>query len=117
MSEARWTSGVDAAIEAIQGASAEAVRDVTEDLLSTSRDRTPYDQGDLQRSGKASVDGGGDVVTGAVSYDMAPYDEIQHRRTDFHHEVGTDHYLSGPLDENRARYHAYIAGKLRDVLS
>lgn len=116
MSEARWTSSVGAAIAAIQGATLEGVRDVTEDLLSVSRDRTPVDQGDLQRSGKASVDGGGDIVHGAVSYDAPPYDEIQHRRTDFHHEVGTDHYLSGPLDENRARYHAYLARKVGDAL-
>jgi hypothetical protein len=116
VSEASWTSGVSAAIEAIQGASEEAVRDVTEDLLAVSQARTPYDQGDLQRSGKASVDGGGDIVQGAVSYDMGPYDEIQHRREDFHHEVGTDHYLSGPLDENRPRYHAYIAGKIGKAL-
>jgi hypothetical protein len=108
---------VSGAIAAIQGASAEAVRDVTEDLLAMSQATVPYDQGDLQRSAKASVDGGGDRVTGAVSYDMGPYDEIQHRREDFHHETGTDHYLSGPLDENRARYHAYIASKIGDALA
>lgn len=116
MTHAEWRSNIPRATAAVQHANAEAVQDVTEDLMALSQAAAPVDMGDLVRSAKASTDGGGDVVHGAVSYDQPPYDEIQHRRTDFKHDTGGPHYLDGPLNVNRPRYHEMIAARIREAL-
>jgi hypothetical protein len=115
VSSATWKSNVAGAIAAVQAANAEAVQDVTEDLLASSRATIPYQEGDLSRSGQASVDGGGDVVDGNVSFDTV-YARVQHEHPEFRHEVGTYNYLGGPLNTNRDRYHALIAARIKAAL-
>ena len=82
----------------------QAAQEVGDDLLSDSRDEVPYDQGDLSRSGKVTVEATGTGATVAVSYDT-PYAAIQHEATDFAHQDGRKaHYLGDPLRENSRKY-------------
>lgn len=115
MTSASWSSNVDGIVAAVQAAQADAMRDVMEDLAAKSADRVPYEEGDLDRSRKVSVEPAGDRVDGAVSYDTA-YARVQHEHPEFVHANGRTHgYLSGPLDENRARYEALLAKRIREA--
>lgn len=116
MTSASWSSNVPAIIGAVQAAQFEATTDVTEDLASKSGDRVPYEEGDLDRSRHVQVERDGDEVHGVVSYDTV-YARVQHEHPEFRHGNGrTWNYLGGPLDENRARYEALLAQRIRDVL-
>ena len=82
----------------------QAGQEVGDDLLSDSRDEVPYDQGDLSRSGKVTVEVTGDSLEVAVSYDT-PYARIQHEATDFAHQDGRKAgYLGDPLRANALKY-------------
>jgi bacteriophage HK97-gp10 putative tail-component len=86
----------------------QAGQEVGDDLLSDSRDEIPYDQGDLSRSGKVTVEATGSNVEVAVSYDT-PYAVIQHEATDFAHQDGRKaHYLGDPARENSRKYLEHI---------
>lgn len=59
-------------------------------ILDVSNDQVPHEEGDLERDGAASVDGG--TLRGAVSYgrdpETAQYAVPQHERLDFRHDAG-----------------------------
>lgn len=116
MTSAKWTSNTVAATAAVRAAQLEAMQDVVDDLASKSADRVPYEEGDLDRSRATSVEASGDRVDGVVSYDTV-YARVQHEHPEFKHGNGRTHnYLGGPLNENRARYEAFLAERLREAL-
>jgi hypothetical protein len=115
VTSASWSSNVPGIVAAVQAAQDEATRDVTEDLASRSADRVPYEEGDLDRSRHVQVERDGDEVHGVVSYDTV-YARVQHEHPEYQHANGrTAYYLSAPLDENRARYQALLAERLREA--
>lgn len=115
MTSARWSSNVPAVTAAVQAAQLDAMQDVMDDLASKSADRVPYEEGDLDRSRHVQVERDGDEVHGVVSYDTV-YARVQHEHPEFRHANGRTHdYLGGPLNENRARYEALLAERLREA--
>ncbi|HEU5475712.1 MAG TPA: HK97 gp10 family phage protein [Actinophytocola sp.] len=103
------------AIKAMADAAGDGVEEACEDLLSDSRDEVPYDQGDLSRSGKVTVQRTGDGAEGSVSYDT-PYAVIQHERGDFAHDTGKSRYLGDPLRASAQKYLEHIADAARKAL-
>ena len=115
MTSASWSSNVPGVVAAVQAAQLDAMQDVMDDLAARSADRVPYEEGDLDRSRHVQVERDGDEVHGVVSYDTV-YARVQHEHPEFQHANGrTAYYLSGPLDENRARYQARLAERLREA--
>ena len=107
---------LDASLKSARRGTIRGVRESCRDLLSVSRDRVPYDQGDLSRSGAVSMDSTGTEVQGAVNYDTK-YAEIQHEAEDFRHQDGrTANYLGGPLREKSDRYLTHIAATVAQEL-
>lgn len=112
----RWDGGK--VQEMARRATAKALRDTAEDLLTEANKTVPLRDGDLMRSGLADVDER--ALEASVSYGhgpAAPYAVVQHERTDFRHSEGRRaKWLELALDENRARYQRYIAEQIRKVL-
>lgn len=72
-----------------------ALRDVAEYVLGESIRQVPLEEGDLQSSGKVSVDEGRSMA--AVSYDT-PYAIRQHEDLSYKHDAGRKaKYLEDPL--------------------
>ena len=71
-----------------------ALRDAGEYVLEQSSREVPHEVGDLQDSGRVTVDG----TTVAISYDT-PYAVRQHEEMDYHHDAGRKaKYLEDPLN-------------------
>lgn len=76
-------------------ANAEAAEEVAEYILAQSMQEVPHETGDLQASGRVSVDR--DRGVAAVSYDT-PYAVVQHEDMTFHHDAGRKaKYLEDPI--------------------
>ncbi|MDQ0377961.1 minor capsid protein [Amycolatopsis thermophila] len=104
-----FDAALDAFDDAIRAGLVRGVQEVTEDLKRESQNLVPYDQGDLSRSAKTSMDTSGPTVQGAVSYDTA-YAVRQHEETTWRHQDGrTAKYLATPLRANSGRYQEHIA--------
>lgn len=116
MTSAKWTSNSDAINERVHAAQVEATTDIVEDLSAQSAAVLPYQEGDLDRSRKTTVDGSGTTVEGVVSYDTV-YARVQHEHPEFQHQDGrTYNYLGGPFNANHARYTALLAERTRAAL-
>lgn len=82
----------------------------TEHVLSVSDEHVPLEEGTLERSGVASVDG----LEGAVSYDTV-YAVYQHERLDLHHDdpSRTAKYLENAVNTEGDTVLALLATALR----
>lgn len=90
----RWR-GTLASAQARSGAE-RGVRLGAEFLLGEARKLVPIEEGTLERSGRADVDG----LTGAVSFD-GPYAVRQHEELTWRHDPGRQaKYLEQPATEN-----------------
>lgn len=89
------------------------LKKATEHILQVSRERVPLEEGTLERSGAASVDG--ESLTGAISYGT-PYAVYQHERLDLRHAPGrTAKYLEEPLNAERETALALVAAEIRRI--
>lgn len=86
--------------------------DVTHLCLAESNEIIPLEEGNLEGTGTAEVDG----LEGQVGYGT-PYAVYQHERTDLRHDPGRyDHYLERTVLENSDRYADMIEAKVRERL-
>ena len=84
----------------MQDAARRGVRLAGEYVLGESQDIAPHETGDLQNSGRVSMDA--KTATAYVSYDT-PYAVVQHEDMTFQHDPGRRaKYLEGPLNESKA---------------
>ena len=106
-----WNGG------AVKGATTAAVvtglATAGEHLLSVSRMEVPIQRGDLDRSGRATVDE--NALVAAVSYDQ-PYAVRQHEELHYRHERGNAKYLEGPLNREGDAMLALVAAQCRRAL-
>lgn len=88
----------------------------TEFMLGESRPKVPVEEGELARSGTATVDPA--QQRGAVAYDE-PYAVDQHESLDYYHDDGQAKYLEEPfMDPSNQQTLAKIAqAELRRSLS
>jgi hypothetical protein len=75
---------------------AAALTRITEFYLGQSRPLVPVEEGELARSGTASVDAA--EQRGAVSYDE-PYAVDQHESLEYYHDDGQAKYLEEPMTD------------------
>lgn len=81
-----------------------------EHVLAEANKIIPLEEGTLQRSGTASVDG----LNGSVSFDT-PYAVVQHERLDYKHAPGRQaKYLEQPMNTERNVMLELMAVSLRD---
>jgi hypothetical protein len=106
-----WTG--DRAIAEIERAAARGLALWTEAVLTESNAHVPIDEGTLERSGVAQVDGG--ALEGAVDYDM-PYAVRQHEDLEARHAPGrTAKYLERALNATRESGPQVVATEIRRV--
>lgn len=87
------------------------LKKAAEHVLQVSRTRVPLEEGTLERSGVASVDG--EMRTAAVSYDTV-YAVRQHEELAWRHAEGrTAKYLEEPLVEEARTVQEIIAAEIR----
>lgn len=83
----------------------------TEHLLGVARMITPIEEGTLERSGRATVDGDG--TRGAVSFDTV-YAVRQHEETTWRHDPGRQaKYLEQPMMTEQDTMLLLIAAQMR----
>lgn len=100
----RW-DGPRVAAE-VDGHRTEAVQAAVDHLLGVAQDQTPHEEGTLERSGRAVVDGNG---RGSVSFDT-PYAMRQHEEMTWQHPgKGKAKYLEDPFNSE--------AGTMRDLMA
>lgn len=91
-----FIAGAEALSRRVQAEKMAALKDVAEYVLGESIQQVPHEEGDLQSSGKVSVDEGSSRV--AVSYDT-PYAVRQHEDMTYRHDAGRKaKYLEDPLN-------------------
>jgi hypothetical protein len=106
-----WTG--DRAIAEIERAAARGLALWTEAVLTESNAHVPIDEGTLERSGVAQVDGG--ALEGAVDYDM-PYAVRQHEDLEARHAPGrAAKYLENALNATRESGPRLVAAEIRRV--
>lgn len=111
---AKLTWNGPAVNEKTRDAGVRGLRNATEHLLGVSRRQVPHEEGDLERSGVASVDAGD--LTGAVSYDT-PYAVYQHETPDLRHDEGRKwKYLEDPHTAESDRMLELVAAEIRREL-
>lgn len=80
-----------------------------EHILGVSNDHVPHEEGTLETSGEASVDG----MTGAVSYNT-PYAVEQHENLTLGHDPGRNaKYLENAFNSERPTALAIIANEIK----
>lgn len=90
---------------------AEGLTNATEFLLTEANLSVPHEDGDLERSGRATVDKKQQV--GAVSYDT-PYAVRQHEETDYSHDgKGEAKWLENTMTRERQMVAELVAQGLR----
>lgn len=95
---------LDEVIDGADDATEAAVKDVTEAGLADSQKVVPYQEGDLSRSGHATVKKVTDGAEGSIDYDIV-YARYQELTEDLRHQdQGQAHYLGGTLRLNADRY-------------
>jgi hypothetical protein len=99
-----------------KAAGTRALQHGTEFLLGESRPLVPVEEGELARSGTASVDPG--QQKGAVSYDE-PYAVDQHESLEYYHDDGQAKYLEEPFMDagNQATLAKICQTELKRALS
>lgn len=101
------------ALNRIEGASNEAVRDVCFDLLGRSVELAPIEDGELRGSGKVEFEEDGNKLVGTVSFNT-PYAVVQHEEMSYNHpQGGQAKYLEQPYQQNAERYVRHIADSVR----
>ena len=102
---------IERAMAAIIGASMDGMADAMEHVLGVATDHVPHEYGDLQNSGKATVDESSRM--GAVSFDT-PYAVRQHEELTWRHNAGrTAKYLENAVNSERDTVAELIAGAAR----
>lgn len=95
----------------LHDAAADALEDITEDVLRESREVVPIEEGTLGRSGFAEVDRR--QLVGQVAFDT-PYAVRQHEDPTLRHDAGRKHhYLEDTVEQNRRRHVDYLRSKIR----
>jgi hypothetical protein len=93
----RWRPN-PAALPAIRDGAEAGLRLALEHVLGVSNARVPHEEGTLERSGMASVDG----LRGAITYDT-PYAVRQHEELEYRHDNGRQaKYLESAVNDERA---------------
>ena len=111
MANTRVTWKGDEVKKRVRGAAARGLKRSAEHLLTESRKVVPHEDGDLERSGTASVNAA--QLKAAVSYDT-PYARRQHEELTWRHKAGrTAKYLERPLSEERTTMSAIMAAEIR----
>jgi hypothetical protein len=83
-----------------------------EHILKVSNDHVPIEEGTLERSGTATVDGPN--LRAAIAYDTA-YAVRQHEDLDAQHDAGrTAKYLENAMNSQRLIVRKLIAAKMRE---
>lgn len=91
-----FISGMEVLSGKVHAEKMSALKDIAEYVLGESIQQVPHEEGDLQSSGKVSVDEGSSRV--AVSYDT-PYAVRQHEDMTYRHDPGRKaKYLEDPLN-------------------
>ena len=91
-----FIAGMEVLSEKVHAEKMSALKDIAEYVLGESIQQVPHEEGDLQSSGKVSVDEGSSRV--AVSYDT-PYAVRQHEEMTYQHDPGRKaKYLEDPLN-------------------
>lgn len=91
-----FISGMEVLSGKVHAEKMSALKDIAEYVLGESIQQVPHEEGDLQSSGKVSVDEGSSRV--AVSYDT-PYAVRQHEDMTYQHDPGRKaKYLEDPLN-------------------
>lgn len=99
----------DAIAAELAAAAEQGLALAAEHLLGASRQLVPLEEGTLERSGVASVDG----LTAAVSYDTV-YAVRQHEELSYRHDPGRQaKYLEQPMNTERATMLELIAASIR----
>lgn len=116
MARSEFRPGTDP-VPIMRSGAARGVGLATEYVLGEARKLVPHERGDLERSGRATVEessSGG--VTGAVSFDT-PYAVVQHERTDYRHKKGRRaKYLETPLNASKWKVNEIIAAAIKGAL-
>jgi hypothetical protein len=111
---ARLVWAGQSAIEQVRAGAALGLRLGAEHVLGESRRRVPIEEGNLERSGTATVDE--DELRAAVAYDT-PYAVRQHEDMTYRHDQGRQaKYLEEPLHNEAATVRALIAAQIRRAL-
>lgn len=85
-----------------------------EHVLGVARQRVPLEEGTLERSGVASVDG--KELRAAISFDT-PYAVVQHEDLELKHDEGRQaKYLESALSSDAETVQALIAAEIRREL-
>ena len=91
-----FISGMEVLSGKVHAEKMSALKDIAEYVLGESIQQVPHEEGDLQSSGKVSVDEGSSRA--AVSYDT-PYAVRQHEDMTYQHDPGRKaKYLEDPLN-------------------
>ena len=91
-----FISGMEVLSGKVHAEKMSALKDIAEYVLGESIQQVPHEEGDLQSSGKVSVDEGSSRA--AVSFDT-PYAVRQHEDMTFKHDPGRKaKYLEDPLN-------------------
>lgn len=108
-----WRGGQ--AKEAARAALAEGTLTAAEHLLGVSQPLVPHEEGELERSGRATGDPGG--LSASVSYDT-DYAVRQHEELTWRHPLkGQAKYLEEPLLAERDTFGEIIGAVVRRALS
>ena len=111
--DVEFNAGIDAG-KATDEAVGRALLLAAELLLEEANRTVPWEEGDLQRSGKASLSDDG--KTAAVSYDT-PYAVDQHEGLSYRHNEGRRaKWLELTMHEQADRVREFIAEQLRGAL-
>lgn len=115
MARSEFRPGTDP-VPIMRSGAARGVGLATEYVLGEARKIVPHERGDLERSGRATVEESGGGVTGAVSFDT-PYAVVQHERTDYRHKKGRRaKYLETPLNASKWKINEIIAAAIKGAL-
>lgn len=109
MTKVTSTIDLSGAVGRIKGGTERGLRLAVEHLLTEANRSVPHDEGTLERSGRASVDG----TRGAVSYDT-PYAVRQHEDMTLHHDgKGEAKWLESTMGMERHTVGQIIATAIR----
>lgn len=107
-----YHSGIRVAGEVAEAAAARGLGMALEHLLGEARKLVPIEEGTLERSGVAAVDG----LAGVVAFDT-PYAVRQHEELTWRHDAGRQaKYLEQPAMAERETMNALIAAQIRRAL-
>lgn len=111
-SQVRWNGGP--VTEQMRDGAAAGLLDGAQHVLGEARKIVPIEEGELSRSGVASVDA--DELTSAVSFDT-PYAVVQHEDLTLNHDDGRQaKYLEQPMESESGEVAQLVADAIRGHL-